>query len=94
MFAHYLPYLQVERLTDLTLEQYCAENIFKPLGMKDTTFRLLNHPHIADNLIKMSSRKKDGTLESADTIYPLDPKTDMGGSNLYTSAPDYLELLK
>lgn len=62
--------------------------------MKNTTYRLLNHPHVAANLLKMTSRKKDGILENIDSIYPVDPKVDMGGSNLYTSAPDFLELLK
>jgi CubicO group peptidase (beta-lactamase class C family) len=78
----------------LTLEQYCEENIFKPLGMKNTSYRLLDHPHIAANLLKMTSRKIDGTLEQADSFYPVNPDVDMGGSNLYTSAPDFLELLK
>jgi hypothetical protein len=62
--------------------------------MASTTYRLLNHPQVAANLMKMISRTKDGTLESTESIYPFDPKQDMGGSNLYTSAPDYLKLLK
>ena len=70
------------------------ENIFKPLAMKSTTYRLLNHPRVAANLLKMTTRKKDGTIENVDSIHPVNPKEDMGGSSLYTSAPDFLELLK
>ena len=62
--------------------------------MKNTTYRLLDHPPVAANLLKMTTRKKDGTLENTDSFYPVDPETDMGGSSLYTSAPDFLELLK
>jgi hypothetical protein len=62
--------------------------------MNSTTFRLLNHPHIAANLMKMTSRTRIGTLENVESIYPVDPEVDLGGSNLYTSAPDFLALLK
>ena len=77
----------------MTLEEYCQENIFEPLGMNSTTFRLLNHPHAASNLMKMQARNKEGKVEQAESIYPIDPKIDMGGSNLYTSAPDFMKLL-
>jgi CubicO group peptidase (beta-lactamase class C family) len=85
--------LQVERVTHMTLEEYCQENIFKPLGMTSTTFRLLNHPHVAANLMKMHSRDKDGKVEEAQSIYPVDPKVDLGGSNLYSSGPDFIKFL-
>jgi CubicO group peptidase (beta-lactamase class C family) len=77
----------------MTLEEYCQENIFKPLGMTSTTFRLLNHPYAASNLMKMHARNKEGKVELAESIYPIDPKIDMGSSNLYTSAPDFMKLL-
>jgi hypothetical protein len=62
--------------------------------MKNTTYRLLNHPHVASSLLKMTGRKKDGSIENIDSIYPINPKVDMGGASLYTSAPDFLQLLK
>ncbi len=34
----------VHRLTGQTLDVYCAEHIFKPLGMKDTRFKPLEYP--------------------------------------------------
>jgi CubicO group peptidase (beta-lactamase class C family) len=77
----------------MTLEEYCQQNIFNPLGMASTTFRLLNHPHVASNLMKMHARNKDGKVEEVESIYPIDPKIDMGGSNLYTSGPDFVKFL-
>lgn len=77
----------------MTLEQYCQENIFKPLGMTHTTYRLLDNPHVAANLIQMTSRGPDGTVQPVESVYPINPKVDMGGSNLYTSGTDFLKLL-
>lgn len=62
--------------------------------MKNTTYRLLDHPHVAANLLKVTTRKKDSTLENTNSPYPVDPETDMGGAGLYSSASDFLELLK
>jgi hypothetical protein len=61
--------------------------------MTSTTYRLLKHPHAAANLVKMTPCNKDGIVERTDSIYPVDPKVDLGGSNLYTSGPDFLKLL-
>lgn len=77
----------------MTLEEYCQQNIFKPLGMTSTTYRPLSHPHVAANLMKMHARNKDGKVEEAESIYPIDPKMDLGGSNLYTSGPDFMKIL-
>ncbi|KAH7310296.1 beta-lactamase [Rhexocercosporidium sp. MPI-PUGE-AT-0058] len=86
----------VETLTHQTLESYCRQNIFTPLHMTSTTFRLLHptHPHIQQNLLSMTSRTPSGTLTNVPSLYPLNPVHDMGGSNLYSSAPDFLALLK
>lgn len=81
---------QVERLTDTTLERYCQKHIFQPLNMNHTTFRLLNHPKILENLLPLTSRRPDGTIIDVPTFYPVDPAVDLGGSNLYTSAPDFI----
>lgn len=61
--------------------------------MTHTTYRLLDHPHVAANLVKMTSRNPDGTIQNCESIYPIDPEIDMGRSNLYTSGPDFLKLL-
>lgn len=77
----------------MTLEDYCQKNIFKPLGMTHTTYRLLDNPHVAANLIQMTTRGPDGTVQPGDSIYPINPKVDMGGSNLYSSGTDFVKLL-
>jgi hypothetical protein len=61
--------------------------------MKSTTFRPADHPHILENLMEMAFRHKDGTVKNEASIYPISPIVELGGSGLYTSAPDYLAFL-
>jgi CubicO group peptidase (beta-lactamase class C family) len=61
--------------------------------MKSTTFRPADHPHIRENLMEMAFRHKDGTIKNEASIYPIAPAIELGGSGLYTSAPDYLVFL-
>ncbi len=61
--------------------------------MKSTTFRPADRPHVLENLMEMSFRHKDGTIKNEASIYPLAPTVELGGSGLYTSAPDYLAFL-
>lgn len=83
----------VERLTKQTLESYCQTHIFGPLGMSSSTFRLLNNSQIRSRVLPMTSRNSEGRFDEVPSIYRLDPKLDMGGSNLYSSAPDMMALL-
>lgn len=41
----------------------------------------------------MTTRAPDGTVQLAESIYPIHPKVDMGGSNLYSSGTDFVKLL-
>jgi hypothetical protein len=61
--------------------------------MKSTTFRPADHPHISENLMEMAFRHKDGTIKNEASIYAIAPTIELGGSGLYTSAPDYLIFL-
>jgi hypothetical protein len=61
--------------------------------MNSTTFRPADHPHILSNLMPMAWRNKDGSIKNEANIYPLAPTIELGGSGLYTCAPDYLALL-
>ncbi|KAN0099370.1 beta-lactamase/transpeptidase-like protein [Hyaloscypha variabilis] len=83
----------IERLTHQSLESYCQANIFGPLSMKSTTFRPADHPHVLENLMPMAWRNQDGTIKNEASIYPLAPNVELGGSGLYTCAPDYLAFL-
>jgi CubicO group peptidase (beta-lactamase class C family) len=89
--------LMVARANKTTLEAYMRQNIFDVLGMDETTF------HPTDNLIKrlmpMTHRAASGELvdgigEDRGLNVPNNPTDDFGGSGLFSTAPDYLKLLK
>lgn len=85
----------IEKLTGQTLGEYMAKNIFKPLGMKDTTFRRDALPHVQDRLVPTAYRDAEtGELTSGDHPIPAEVKVDSGGGGLYTTAADYARLLQ
>lgn len=77
----------------MTLDTYCQSNIFQPLKMNSTTYRLLDHPHVAQKLIELSTRNADATSRDIESIYPIDPTLELGGSNLYSSTRDFMTFL-
>jgi CubicO group peptidase (beta-lactamase class C family) len=79
----------VERVSGQKLGDYLAANIFGPLGMKDTGFRLT--PEHRTRLVVMSARQADGKLEPLPLEIPQDPEFQMGGGGLYGTAADYLK---
>ncbi|KDR77245.1 hypothetical protein GALMADRAFT_246541 [Galerina marginata CBS 339.88] len=87
----------VEKVSGQTLEQFCKEHIFNPLGM-ETSFYLT--PELRQRLVNLSFREKDGTLRSWANqveIIEQDPaklKLHLGGVGLYSSMRDYLKLLR
>ncbi|KAG4432145.1 hypothetical protein IFR05_012361, partial [Cadophora sp. M221] len=89
----------VEKLTHQTLEAHCHTQIFTHLSMTSTSFHPLSpsHIHIHANLLSMTTRsstsRPPGTIIPTPSLYPLIPTHCMGGSNLYSSAPDFLALL-
>ena len=78
----------VEKASGQKLGDYLAANIFGPLGMKDTGFRLT--PEHRTRLVVMSARQADGKLEPLPLEIPQDPEFQMGGGGLYGTAADYL----
>jgi len=84
----------------MSLEEYCQKNIFIPLGMTRTTYRPTTHKFpptdtlFPENLIKMTSRLPDGSAVNTPSVYPISSPIDLGGANLYTTAPDFLALLQ
>ena len=84
----------IEKLTNQTLGEYMQENIFKPLGMDSTTFRLKDRPDIVERRTDMSMRDKDGKVIPSPTRFLLDDEPgDLGGGGLYASSADYFKFL-
>lgn len=83
--------LVIEAVTDVTLGEYLRENIFAPLGMRDTAFGII--PEHEGRLATVHQRDPDGTLRPIDwKIIP--GEYEAGGGGLYGTAPDYLTFLR
>ncbi|KAJ3527935.1 hypothetical protein NMY22_g9599 [Coprinellus aureogranulatus] len=87
----------VEAVTGLSFEQYCQENIFKPLGIR-ASFYLT--PSLRADLVRLTFRDPDGKIvpwAGQTPIIEQDPEkvfAHLGGVGLYTSMRDYLTLLR
>jgi CubicO group peptidase (beta-lactamase class C family) len=78
----------VEAVSGQKLDRYFQENIFGPLGMKDTSFKL--SPSQRARLASVHQRGADGTLAPIVFGLPEEPEFLMGGGGLYGTAGDYL----
>lgn len=80
----------VEVLSGQTLEQFCTERIFVPLGMKDTCFQV--PPEKRSRLASRYARTRDGGLSKVPASEMIGGPTKYfsGGAGIISSAPDYL----
>lgn len=83
----------IEKLTGKTLGVYMKENLFEPLGMNDSTFRLEELPHVANRSAAFMIRTPEGTLVSGPSPFPREPDLESGGAGGYSTAHDYAKLL-
>ena len=81
----------VEAVSGQTLGAYMEANLFDPLGMKDTAFRIGDAQR--QRLAKIHARTPDG-LVSTDTEIPQEPEFEMGGGGLYSTVGDYLKFAR
>src|SRR3989442_3156905 len=78
----------VEAVSGQKLDRYFQENIFGPLGMKDTSFKLSGSQRA--RLASVHQRGADGALAPIEFGLPEEPEFLMGGGGLYGTAGDYL----
>jgi len=87
----------VETVSGEPLDVYFRNNIFAPLGMNDTAFVLAPRQH--EREASVHRRGPGGTL----TAQPLErppkreasaPRSFSGGGGIYSTAPDYLTLIR
>ena len=78
----------VEAVSGQKLDRYFQENIFGPLGMKDTSFKI--SPSQRARLATVHQRGEGGALAPIQFEIPQDPEFLMGGGGLYGTAVDYL----
>ncbi|KAK2606791.1 hypothetical protein N8I77_005517 [Diaporthe amygdali] len=87
----------VEKISGKALGEYMAENLFKPLGMDDSTFHREALPHVQDRIVPTSYRDaQTGELAVGDDPVPVlaDGDVESGGAGLYTTATDYAKVLQ
>lgn len=84
--------LIVQSVSGQTLDAYVAEHITRPLGMKDTTFAPA--PEQRARQASVHQRMPDGSLQPQPLETPFTPEFWAGGGGLYSTAGDYLTLLR
>jgi methyl acetate hydrolase len=82
----------VEKVDGRKIDQFCREEIFEPLGMRDTAFEVL--PHMAARLAAVQIRGEDGKFGDFAIAPPPHPEFYGMGHALYSTAPDYLRFLR
>ncbi|KAF2631349.1 beta-lactamase/transpeptidase-like protein, partial [Macroventuria anomochaeta] len=85
--------LLIERLTSTSFEEYVETNIAKPLGVESFTWHLSRKPHVAEKLMRMSTRKEDGALTDGPNPFSPEPVKEAGGLGLYANAHDFTRVL-
>jgi CubicO group peptidase (beta-lactamase class C family) len=78
----------VEAVSGQPLDRYFEDNIFRPLGMTDTSFRVSASQRA--RLASVHQRDDKGVLTPIEFALPENPEFLMGGGGLYGTVRDYL----
>ena len=78
----------VETVSGQKLDRYFQDNIFGPLGIKDTSFKVSASQRA--RLASVHQRDDKGALAPIEFGLPEEPEFLMGGGGLYGTARDYL----
>jgi len=84
--------LIVQSVSGQTLDAYVAEHITRPLGMKETSFAPT--PEQRTRQTSVHQRMPDGSLQPQPLETLFTPEFWAGGGGLYSTAGDYLTLLR
>jgi methyl acetate hydrolase len=84
--------LVVEKIDGRRIDKFCREEIFQPLGMKDTAFEVSDA--MAKRLAAVKIRGEDGKFGPFEIAPPPNPEVYGMGHALYSTAPDYLRFLR
>jgi methyl acetate hydrolase len=79
----------VEAVSGKRLDAYLRDNLFAPLGMNDTGFRISES--MRQRLVGMHARGPDGALAPMPFEMEQTPEFHMGGGGLYGTAADYIK---
>ena len=79
----------VEAASGKKLGVYLRENMFEPLGMNDTAFKITDA--MRKRLVGVHARGPDGSLQPMPFELEQNPEFEMGGGGLYGTAGDYIK---
>lgn len=82
----------VEEVSGQRLGDFMRDNLFKPLGMNQTGFKI--RPELRSRLAGMHARLPDGQLVPYPFEVDQNAELDMGGHALYGPLPDYLRFTR
>jgi len=82
----------LEAASGMRLGAYLRQNLFAPLGMDSTGFRI--SPEMRARLAKVHSRGADGKLTVTGFEVPQEPEFESGGGGIYSTAGDYLRFAR
>ncbi len=82
----------VEAVSGQTLGQYMTENVFEPLGMNSTAFKITDE--MRSRLCGVHARGEGDALGPFPFEIPQEPEFEMGGGGLYSTLQDYLRFLR
>lgn len=82
----------VEAVSGKRLDAYLRDNLFAPLGMGDTGFKITDD--MRNRLVGMHARGEDGQLASIPFELEQNPEFHMGGGGLYSTAADYIKFTR
>lgn len=79
----------VEAVSGQRLDAYLRDNLFAPLGMSDTGFKITDD--MRRRLVGMHARGENGELAAIPFELEQNPEFHMGGGGLYSTAADYIK---
>ncbi len=79
----------VEAVSGKRLDAYLRDNLFAPLGMNDTAFKISDS--MRQRLVGMHARGEGGVLAPMPFELEQNPEFHMGGGGLYGTAADYIK---
>ena len=82
----------IEQVTNQSLEIYFRENIFEPLGMKDSGFLISSEQR--RRVATFASRQPDGSLTPEPFEMPQRPEFFSGGGGAFSTPRDYIRVLQ
>lgn len=82
----------IEAVSGMDPGAYMQRNVFAPLGMESTGFRIT--PKMRERLASIHQRNADGSLVGTPFELPQEPEYLTGGHGLYSTAADYFAFLR